>query len=512
MAGVGHPSSSQRQATTTEAAIDVSDHAKEVQPSRGDADTIFIMASRPADVQSASQLGDAVLGDEQSQAGQRAGTEAAFSELYHAQATGVYNLCLRLLGSPEDAQDVTQEVFIKALRQLPHCDADFRARPWLYRVAVNACYDQLRARKAHGPLEPLPDEVASPRIGAIEQAELGQLLEQTLAGLSVRQRTVLLLKDVHGFSQAEIAATLSVSRGATERLLFRARKAFRSSYSALVGSDSRHACDLARRAVVDSVGGELSERQRRRIVAHAKDCPECGETVATWSLGAFGLVAFLRVSPLPAALAAPPYAAAVVGGIAGSVGAGGAGVGAAGGAGAAGATATAGVTASGVSTGAALTAGAVVKVAVLAAAAGVLAVGGGVSVHRLVSAGGHAPVKVALVSGAKARGGAQPLPPAGAHKRSGPHAGAAARRGKNHAADRGRTSGTSQSATHAQNWHAAGSGSAAKAQAKHAVARGRAHAAHHATPRPAHAGKKPTAKKKPMAKKKPTAKSKAIAK
>jgi RNA polymerase sigma factor (sigma-70 family) len=476
------------------------------------------MASRPADAQYASQLTGAGFTDERLLDGLRAGSEAAFAELYRAQATGIYNLCLRLLGSPEDAQDVTQDVFVKAYRQLPCYDAGFRVGPWLYRVAVNACYDQLRARKAR-PSEPLPDEIASPRIDDIERSELGELLEQTLAGLSLRHRTVLLLRDVHGLSHGEIAAALSVSRGATETMLFRARQAFRRTYTTLARTEPHHPCDLARRAVVDSVGGGLSERQRRRILAHAKDCPHCRDTVATWSLGAFGLVAFVHFTPLPAALAAPPFAAAVAGAAAGSLAAsggaavasgagrgaaGGAGAGAASGAGVAGATAAAGGVSSGaVSTGAALTAGAVVKASLLAVAAGALAVTGGVSAHHLMTANRHAPATAAVAGRAKVAKGTQSAASAAhLHGKSRPATGAL--RGKGGVAGRSKVHGTAQGAGHAKSAHA--SGSAVKAHPAQAVSRARGQTAHQAAKRAPHVQQKPSAKSKAVAKHKKAAK------
>ncbi|MGZ4533440.1 MAG: RNA polymerase sigma factor [Mycobacteriaceae bacterium] len=72
------------------------------------------MAVRPADVQITPDISGAWLTDGQLLEGLRGGSAAAFSQLYRAQAVAIYNLCLRLLGSREDAQDVAQEVFVKA--------------------------------------------------------------------------------------------------------------------------------------------------------------------------------------------------------------------------------------------------------------------------------------------------------------------------------------------------------------------------------------------------------------
>ena len=194
--------------------------------------------------------------DEQLLAGLRAGSPASFAQLYRERAASIYNLCLRILRSPQDAQDVTHEVSIKAFRQLPGCGQDFQVKAWMYRVAVNACYDLLRARKAHPVSADAPDEIGPASIDAFEQAELAEALEQTLARVSsANHRTVLVLKDMHGLSHGEIAAALGMSRGATETLLFRARAAFRSAYLTIVAGEAAKGCDLARRAAVASVGG-----------------------------------------------------------------------------------------------------------------------------------------------------------------------------------------------------------------------------------------------------------------
>ena len=80
--------------------------------------------------------------------GLQAGRRDAFERLYGEYHAPIYNLCARVLGDREEAKDVTQEVFIKAFDQLPAADAEsFGLRPWLYRVATNACFNQLRSRR-----------------------------------------------------------------------------------------------------------------------------------------------------------------------------------------------------------------------------------------------------------------------------------------------------------------------------------------------------------------------------
>ncbi len=331
--------------------------------------------------------------------GLRAGDPDAFEQLFLDFAGSTYNLCLRILRSPEDAEDVTQEVFIKAYKRLPGCADDFRLKAWLTRVAVNACYDHLRSRRAHADLDTVTDMPSPARIDSFEQAELSQVLEQTLGSLSLDHRTVLLLKDVQGLTQGEIAAVLGVSHSATEARLFRARGAFRRAYAELTRPWRRARCDLARQAAVDSVGRGFSERQRRRVLRHAETCRDCGEAVKGWGLATAGLAMLLPQVPLPAGLLASPFAA-LGAGVAGAAGAGAvAGGGAAGGGiagsgfAAAGATGVgaAGAGATGAVTGAAVTAAGALaaKVAVVVIATGVLAATAGVGAHRLAASHAH---------------------------------------------------------------------------------------------------------------------------
>src|ERR1035437_336307 len=81
----------------------------------------------------------------------RAGRADAFERLYADYHAAIYNLCARIVGDREEAKDLTQEVFIKAFNQLPEAEAEpLKLRPWLYRVATNACLNHLRARKPRG--------------------------------------------------------------------------------------------------------------------------------------------------------------------------------------------------------------------------------------------------------------------------------------------------------------------------------------------------------------------------
>ncbi len=167
----------------------------------------------------------------------RQGDLAAFNVLVERYQTGAYNLCLRLLGAPAPAEDAAQEAFISAYRSLDRFrGGSFRA--WLFRIASNACYDELRRRKARPatsldragdederPIEP-PDTAPSMEERAAN-TELHRALEDALAQLPREQRLAVVLCDVQGFDYAEIAQTMRVSLGTVKSRISRARSRLR---------------------------------------------------------------------------------------------------------------------------------------------------------------------------------------------------------------------------------------------------------------------------------------------
>ena len=158
------------------------------------------------------------------------GQPAAFEQFYRDHHARIYNLAARIVGDPDDAADITQEVFLRAYTHPLQAGGDVRPEPWLYRIAVNASYDHLRRRAARPStsLEAVP-EVAAQGDG-FAAAETTQLVEGCLAGLTPRYRTALVLKDLHGLSHAEIAEVMGIHQGAARVLLHRARAAFRRAF------------------------------------------------------------------------------------------------------------------------------------------------------------------------------------------------------------------------------------------------------------------------------------------
>ena len=152
--------------------------------------------------------------------GLHARNAAAFSRVYDDHHAGIYNLCARILDDREEAQDVTQDVFIKAFSSPPAAVGDVKLRAWLYRVATNACLNIVRGRRPGGGLAEA-DDVPATNDG-YEQARSAALIEKSLGSLNARYRAALVLKDLHGVSGDELAEVLEVSRPAADVLVHRA--------------------------------------------------------------------------------------------------------------------------------------------------------------------------------------------------------------------------------------------------------------------------------------------------
>ena len=166
----------------------------------------------------------------------------ALARVYGDYHAGIYNLCARTLGDREEAKDVTQEVFLKALTTPPAATEDVRLRPWLYRVATNTCLNLIRARRPGG--DPDVDTVATAR-DPYEQARSAALIESSLAAINERYRAALVLKDLHGLAGGELAEVLEVSRPTADVLVHRARAAFRRAFTGLAGEDAVAPVNLA---------------------------------------------------------------------------------------------------------------------------------------------------------------------------------------------------------------------------------------------------------------------------
>jgi len=158
------------------------------------------------------------------------GEEAAFRALIARKLPRIHALSLRLLGDNGEADDVTQDAFLRSWRQARDWrpgQAQFDT--WLHRVVLNLCYDRLRKRREILAAEP-PEQVdpSLPVDQRLERDEAVQRVQAALAKLPPRQREAIMLHTYQELSNIETAQVLDVSVEALESLLSRARRTLRS--------------------------------------------------------------------------------------------------------------------------------------------------------------------------------------------------------------------------------------------------------------------------------------------
>ena len=153
----------------------------------------------------------------------------AFEQLVDRHRPVVVRVAARIVGA-EDAEDVSQDAFLRAFHRLEHFRGDAPFRSWLLRITHNAALDHL-ARKRPEPIDPETLDASEPS-GArppaerLEMRERVERLDRKLRGLAPAHRTVLVLRDAEGFSYEEIAAITDTPLGSVKGRLHRARAEF----------------------------------------------------------------------------------------------------------------------------------------------------------------------------------------------------------------------------------------------------------------------------------------------
>ena len=160
----------------------------------------------------------------------------AFEELMAAYEKNVYNLALRMVKSPEDAADMSQEAFIKAYNNLDNFRAESKFSVWLYRIVSNVCLDFLRRQSRRGTvsLSMEDDDGDDVQLDIADESQSPErLLERQLTKDAVRRgletlppdaRQILLLREIQGLSYEEISDVLGIEVGTVKSRIFRARK------------------------------------------------------------------------------------------------------------------------------------------------------------------------------------------------------------------------------------------------------------------------------------------------
>ncbi len=157
------------------------------------------------------------------------GNQEAFTEIVEIYQNPVYNLCYRMLGNPQAAEDAAQETFWRAYSNLRRYDPERPFATWLLSIAAHYCIDQQRRKRL--PTMDLDeiiefsaeDPAPNPEKAVIEN-EFSEEVQKQLAGLNENDRAVLVLRYFYEFSEEEICQTLSITKSAAKSRLHRARQ------------------------------------------------------------------------------------------------------------------------------------------------------------------------------------------------------------------------------------------------------------------------------------------------
>ena len=172
----------------------------------------------------------------------------AFEHLVRQYSGHVFALTYRLMGHPQDAEDLAQDVFLKVHRTIKDLDEPASLTAWITRIAVNTCREALRVQRRRPPTIPLGADAQhahdaappayidthhpTPEAAALDR-ELHDCLQGTLAQLDPDGRTVLILRDVQGHSYQEIAEMLTLGLSAVKMRIHRTRLTFQELFQRL---------------------------------------------------------------------------------------------------------------------------------------------------------------------------------------------------------------------------------------------------------------------------------------
>ena len=173
--------------------------------------------------------------------------EAAFTQLVRLHKDRVYSVCLRMLANTAEAEDIAQEVFVRAFMSIRSFREEAQLSTWLYRIAVNLCKNRLkyharRHYKGHRDFEGLPDSTSSRGVGKtsgeasprpdeiLEGSQAETRIQQALMEVDPDYRQLLILRDIQGRTYLDIMKITGLPEGTVKSRLHRARSALRKAY------------------------------------------------------------------------------------------------------------------------------------------------------------------------------------------------------------------------------------------------------------------------------------------
>jgi RNA polymerase sigma factor (sigma-70 family) len=227
---------------------------------------------------------DAAEADQRLVAAVRRGDDRAFEALYGRYQRRIHAYVLGMVKDHGKAEDVTQEVFVSALRRMRETEQPLAFKPWIYQIAKNSCIDAFRRSRRAEEVSYDADDALAPAdhsklVGSGPSPDAAVAAKQDLdnlcgafGGLSETHHEILVLRELEGLSYQEIGRRMGMSRPAVESTLFRARRRLTEEYDDIV-SGAR--CLRITQIIGAAASSRLGARDARRLARHLSHCQTC---------------------------------------------------------------------------------------------------------------------------------------------------------------------------------------------------------------------------------------------
>jgi RNA polymerase sigma factor (sigma-70 family) len=211
----------------------------------------------------------------------RAGDDHAFEELYHRYQRRIGAYIYGMVHDHGRAEDITQDVFMSALRRMRATETPIAFKPWVYEIAKNACIDAFRRSKRAEEISYDADD-GGERLHLVSKGPTPEAAVDTrmsldhlrgaFGGLSEAHHQILVMRELEGLSYRQIGEQLGMSRPSVESTLFRARRRLSEEYEELVSGER---CRRIQTIIAGATDGRAGTRDARKMARHVSYCQPC---------------------------------------------------------------------------------------------------------------------------------------------------------------------------------------------------------------------------------------------
>jgi RNA polymerase sigma factor (sigma-70 family) len=211
----------------------------------------------------------------------RAGDDHAFEQLYHRYQRRIGAYIHGMVHDHGRAEDITQDVFMSALRRMRATETPIAFKPWVYEIAKNACIDAFRRSKRAEEISYDADD-GGERLHLVSKGPTPEAAVDTrmsldhlrgaFGGLSEAHHQILVMRELEGLSYRQIGEQLGMSRPSVESTLFRARRRLSEEYEELVSGER---CRRIQAIIAGATGGRAGTRDERKMARHVSYCQPC---------------------------------------------------------------------------------------------------------------------------------------------------------------------------------------------------------------------------------------------